>query len=107
MLDHYDYFVKLVGIDHVGIGTDTQVGDHVGFHRVLLGRNAPDSLPGAVPGRPGVARRRLEHHPRPDRPRLRGRRDPQDRRPERARLLPAHHGLKSASECLASVLYGK
>jgi membrane dipeptidase len=45
VLDHYDYFVKLAGIDHVGIGTDTQVGDHVGFHRVLLGRNAPDSLP--------------------------------------------------------------
>jgi membrane dipeptidase len=45
VLDHYDYFVKLVGIDHVGIGTDTQVGDHVGFHRVMLGRNAPDSLP--------------------------------------------------------------
>jgi membrane dipeptidase len=47
VLDHYDYFVKLVGIDHVGIGTDTQVGDHVGFHRVLLGRNAPDSLSAA------------------------------------------------------------
>jgi membrane dipeptidase len=47
VLDHYDYFVKLVGIDHVGIGTDTQVGDHVGFHKVLLGRNAPDSLPAA------------------------------------------------------------
>jgi membrane dipeptidase len=45
VLDHYDYFVKLVGIDHVGIGTDTQIGDHVGFHRVLLGRNAPDRLP--------------------------------------------------------------
>ena len=25
--------------------TDTQVGDHVGFHKVLLGRNAPDRLP--------------------------------------------------------------
>ncbi len=45
VLDHYDYFVKLVGIDQVGIGTDTQIGDHVGFHRVLLGRNAPDQLP--------------------------------------------------------------
>jgi membrane dipeptidase len=45
VLDHYDYFVKLVGVEHVGIGTDTQVGDHVGFHRVLLGRNAPDRLP--------------------------------------------------------------
>jgi membrane dipeptidase len=47
VLDHYDYFVKLAGIDHVAIGTDTQVGDHVGFHRVLLGRNAPDRLPAA------------------------------------------------------------
>jgi membrane dipeptidase len=47
VLDHYDYFVKLVGIEHVGIGTDTQIGDHVGFHRVLLGRNAPDRLPAA------------------------------------------------------------
>jgi membrane dipeptidase len=47
VLDHYDYLVKLVGVDHVGIGTDTQVGDHVGFHRVLLGRNAPDTLPAA------------------------------------------------------------
>ena len=37
VLDHYDYFVKLVGIDHVGIGTDTQVGDHVGFHLGLRG----------------------------------------------------------------------
>lgn len=45
VLDHYDYFVKLVGVDHVGIGTDTQVGDHVGFHRVLLGRDAPAQLP--------------------------------------------------------------
>jgi membrane dipeptidase len=47
VLDQYDYFVKLVGIDHVGIGTDTLIGDHVGFHRVLLGRNAPDQLPAA------------------------------------------------------------
>jgi membrane dipeptidase len=45
VLDHYDYFVKLVGVDHVGIGTDTQVGDHVGFHRVILGRDAPAELP--------------------------------------------------------------
>jgi membrane dipeptidase len=44
VMDHYDYMVKLVGIDHVGIGTDTSVGDHVAFHRVVLGR-APDQLP--------------------------------------------------------------
>ncbi len=39
VLDHYDYMVKLVGIDHVGIGTDTLVGDHVGFHKTALGRD--------------------------------------------------------------------
>jgi membrane dipeptidase len=33
VLDHYDYMVNLVGVDHVGIGTDTSVGDHVAFHR--------------------------------------------------------------------------
>ena len=41
VLDHYDYMVKLVGIDHVGIGTDTLIGDHVGFHKVALRRDAP------------------------------------------------------------------
>ena len=44
VLDHYDYMVQLVGIDHVGIGTDTTIGDHVGFHRVMMGRT-PDQLP--------------------------------------------------------------
>lgn len=38
VLDHYDYLVKLVGEDHVGIGTDTLIGDHVGFHRAALYR---------------------------------------------------------------------
>lgn len=44
VLDHYDYMVKLVGIDHVGIGTDTSVGNHVDFHRVVFGRK-PEDLP--------------------------------------------------------------
>jgi membrane dipeptidase len=47
VLDHYDYLVRLVGVDHVGIGTDTLIGDHVGFHRVMLGRDAPNELPAA------------------------------------------------------------
>jgi membrane dipeptidase len=41
VLDHYDYLVKLVGIDHVGIGTDTQVGDHVGFHKIAMAGTMP------------------------------------------------------------------
>ncbi len=47
VLDHYDYLVKLVGVDHVGIGTDTLVGDHVGFHK--LGAARRGGLPGDFP----------------------------------------------------------
>jgi membrane dipeptidase len=51
VLDHYDYLVKLVGIDHVGIGTDTLVGDHVGFHKLAAERRngLPSVLPRAFP----------------------------------------------------------
>ena len=45
VLDHYDYMVKLVGVDHVAIGSDTLIGDHVGFHRMMMGRDAPAELP--------------------------------------------------------------
>ncbi len=45
VLDHYDYMVKLVGVDHVAIGTDTLIGDHVAFHRKMLGRDGPSQLP--------------------------------------------------------------
>ena len=45
VLDHYDYMVRLVGVDHVGIGTDTNIGDHVAFHRVMLGRDGPGQFP--------------------------------------------------------------
>ncbi len=33
VIDHVDYLVKLVGIDHVAIGTDTMFGDHVALHK--------------------------------------------------------------------------
>jgi membrane dipeptidase len=47
VLDHYDYLVKLVGVDHVGIGTDTVVGDHVGFHKLSAARRS--GLPSVFP----------------------------------------------------------
>jgi membrane dipeptidase len=47
VLDHYDYLVKLVGVDHVGIGTDTLVGDHVGFHKLSAARRG--GLPSTFP----------------------------------------------------------
>jgi membrane dipeptidase len=51
VLDHYDYLIKLVGVDHVGIGTDTLVGDHVGLHKLgATRRNGQASaLPRAFP----------------------------------------------------------
>jgi membrane dipeptidase len=49
VLDHYDYLVKLVGVDHVGIGTDTLVGDHVGFHKLGAERRAASGLPSEFP----------------------------------------------------------
>jgi membrane dipeptidase len=33
-MEHFEYIVGLVGIDHVGFGPDTLYGDHVGLHRV-------------------------------------------------------------------------
>ena len=45
VLDHYDYMVNLVGIDHVGIGTDTTIGDHVAFHQQMMGRDALADYP--------------------------------------------------------------
>lgn len=39
VLDHLDYLVKLVGADHVGVGTDMMFGDHVGLHRLLMSRD--------------------------------------------------------------------
>ena len=33
-LDHLEYCIELMGIDHVGVGPDTMYGDHVGQYRV-------------------------------------------------------------------------
>ncbi len=33
-MEHFEYAVRLMGIDHVGFGPDTLFGDHVGLHRV-------------------------------------------------------------------------
>jgi membrane dipeptidase len=32
LMEHFEYCVDLVGIDHVSFGPDTVFGDHVGFH---------------------------------------------------------------------------
>ncbi len=37
-MEHFEYMVDLVGIDHVSFGADTVYGDHVGLHRVYSTR---------------------------------------------------------------------
>ena len=36
VMDHFEYCVNLVGIDHVSFGLDILYGDHVGIHDVLF-----------------------------------------------------------------------
>ena len=45
VLDHYDYMARLVGVDHVAIGTDTVIGDHVAFHREMMNPDATREFP--------------------------------------------------------------
>lgn len=33
LIDHIDYIIKRIGVDHVAIGTDTLFGDHVSYHK--------------------------------------------------------------------------
>jgi len=42
--DHADYCVKLLGIDHVGVGLDNTWADHVGFHKMYF-RTPDEELP--------------------------------------------------------------
>lgn len=35
VMEHFEYCVELVGIDHVGFGPDTLFGDHVALHRAF------------------------------------------------------------------------
>jgi len=35
VMDHFEYLVDLIGIDHVGFGTDTLYGDHVALHHAF------------------------------------------------------------------------
>ena len=45
VLDHYEYMVSLVGVDHVAIGTDTSIGDMVGVGQVVMGRTGAAPAP--------------------------------------------------------------
>ncbi len=40
VMDHFEYCVELVGIDHVSFGPDTMFGDHVAVHRAYASNYA-------------------------------------------------------------------
>jgi membrane dipeptidase len=47
-MEHFDYIVKLVGIDHVAFGPDTLFGDHVGLHHAFASALSIKSAHGKV-----------------------------------------------------------
>ena len=42
VMEHFEYCVNLVGIDHVGFGPDTHFGDHVGWHHAFASQLSID-----------------------------------------------------------------
>lgn len=47
-MEHFEYLVHLVGIDHVGFGPDTYFGDHVGLARIHFGAADAGTDPAAI-----------------------------------------------------------
>ena len=96
VLDHYDYMVKLVGVDHVAIGTDTLIGDHVAFHKKMLGK-LMTNVPAPYLNGSGVPRRRQESRARLHLTRLFRRRRAKAGRRQRPEFHPPGHGLESTN----------
>lgn len=55
VMEHFEYMVDLVGVDHVGFGVDTTYGDHVGVHHTYSAKLSIDDM-----------RRSAQAHPTPD-----------------------------------------
>lgn len=49
VMEHFEYIVNLVGIDHVAFGPDTLFGDHVALHRVFAEHLSIRTVHGSVP----------------------------------------------------------
>ncbi len=45
-MEHFEYAVRLIGIEHVGFGPDTMFGDHVGLHRAYAAQLSVDKILG-------------------------------------------------------------
>lgn len=49
VMEHFEYCVKLVGIDHVTLGPDTLFGDHVGLHHAFAAQLSISQSRGGEP----------------------------------------------------------
>ena len=77
-MDHLEYCIDLMGIDHVGCGPDTMYGDHVGQYKVYRGRYNTEGY---------------GHYQRPDRDTTRRQYPP----------IEYVKGMENPSECLRNV----
>ena len=48
VMEHFEYIVDLVGIDHVSFGVDAVYGDHVGLHEVYAGSLGKSAITAAA-----------------------------------------------------------
>src|SRR3546814_12491513 len=70
VMDHFQYCVDLVGIEHVSFGPDTLFGDHVGLHHAFAQQLSLRQAPGQRSeergvGKEGVSTRRSWWAPYP------------------------------------------
>jgi membrane dipeptidase len=77
-MEHLEYCIELMGIDHVGCGPDSMYGDHVGQYRIYRERYRTEGY---------------GHYQRPDR---------QTTRPQ-SQPIEYVRGMENPSECLKNV----
>ena len=46
-MQHFEYALRLIGIEHVGFGPDTMFGNHEGFHRAYAKQLSVDKILGS------------------------------------------------------------
>ncbi len=85
-MEHIEYCIDLIGIDHVGCGPDTMYGDHVGLYLINLERHQKEGL-GHYP-RPGAGASRYLGI---------------DMDIDALRALKYVRGMENPSECLQNV----
>jgi membrane dipeptidase len=86
-MEHIEYCIDLIGIDHVGCGPDTNYGDHVGLYLINIERNSKLGL---------------GHYPRP------GKADESkflgiDMNVKQLKKLKYVRGMENPSECLQNI----